>query len=170
MWDNGYRVLVVTGGLRERAVASTLLWYLGTFEERNDNEFDLDIRYEPLTEEAANSSFRPNFFVGAVLGTRGGTSLLTIRTFASRCLQGKRGSLWEDDTSVDSPNDESIAFACENAVRTLFEAPGGIAWQAEYDRLWQEADGREAEATELRALWRQLPEYLRPTVLRLPGQ
>jgi hypothetical protein len=136
-------------------------------EERDSNDFDLDIRYEPLSEESMNSGFHPNFFVGAVLGTRGGTSLLTIRTFAARCFQGKRGSLWEDEVVINSPNDGAIAPACETVVRTLFDSAGGIAWQAKYDDLWQEADGHEAEAKELMALWLDLPEHLRATVFRV---
>lgn len=168
MWDQHYRVLILTAGIRERALASKLLASCGNHEENSADYFDLDVRYQALAEDAINSSFRPNFFVGAVLGTRGGTSLLTIRTFASRCFQDKRGSLWEDETAVDAPNDAQIGAACETAVRAMFDSPGGVAWQSQYDDLWQHADQSESDAAKLRALWLRLPEHLRETVFRLP--
>jgi len=168
MWDQHYRVLVLTAGMRERALASTLLAYCGIQEEASTDSYDLDVRYEALSDDSIASPFRPNFFVGAVIGTRGGTSLLTIRTFAARCFQGKRGSLWDEEVAIDGDNSGSIAPACETAVRALFAKPGGIAWQCKYDELWQQADECESEAVKLAALWLELPEDLRATVMRLP--
>jgi hypothetical protein len=168
MWDQHYRVLILTAGVRERMLASKLLASCGHHEENCIDYFELDIRYQALAQDAINSPYRPNFFVGAVLGTRGGTSLLTIRTFASRCFQDKRGSLWEDEIAVDDLNDAKIDAACEMAVRSMFDEAGGVVWQSQYDDLWQCAEQSESDAAKLGALWLGLPDHLRETVFRLP--
>jgi hypothetical protein len=159
---NEYRILVATAGVTERILAANILSQFSLREEQHRGDFSLDLRYEALTKDTAESLFAPRFFVGAVLATRGSDSQLAIRTFASRADQSQRASIHETEAEVDVEDVAAHFAACCEIVDALFDQPGGIVWQSRYDTLVRQAvnEDRKALDTVLRML-QELPEHMR---------